>query len=312
MGQASPSQASPSGSNGSRDPRALPRPGRQDRRREPLTLPGHRSGPPCRSPAQLALCPHKCGSVVREHIRCSRPSRRTQCAEVLRQDERDRSYWQAGPDAGDGDHRVRGQLLGVGSVEPPGSTVSRQWHAWGLVRVRCRPAGRGAGGGRVVGADPGRSVDGQVRWPGDVPAGVGGDDCPGAVHRLLRVAFLPSLAGRRLLPGHRRHRIRRGGPVRELLVPARASWPRGRHLRGWHGRHGDQCLDDGHAVSATLPPLRGDERDAVRRLAAEGPPEEEVGLAPFAAPQFSPGLSSPRAATTSVSLPTPIFPGVRA
>lgn len=66
------------------------------------------------------------------------------------------------------------------------------------------------------------------------------------------------------------------------------------------------------AVSATLPPLRGDERDAVRRLAAEGPPEEEVGLAPFAAPQFSPGLSSPRAATTSVSLPTPIFPGVRA
>ena len=43
------------------------------------------------------------------------------------------------------------------------------------------------------------------------------------------------------------------------------------------------------AVTATLPPLRGDERDAVRRLAAEGPPEEEVGLAPFAAPQFSPG-----------------------
>ena len=37
------------------------------------------------------------------------------------------------------------------------------------------------------------------------------------------------------------------------------------------------------AVTATLPPLRGDERDAVRRLAAEGPPEEEVGLAPFAA-----------------------------
>ena len=36
------------------------------------------------------------------------------------------------------------------------------------------------------------------------------------------------------------------------------------------------------AVCATLPPLRGDERDAVRRLAAEGPPEEEVGLAPYA------------------------------
>ena len=34
---------------------------------------------------------------------------------------------------------------------------------------------------------------------------------------------------------------------------------------------------------ATLPPLRGDERDAVRRLAAEGPPEEEVGLTPYGA-----------------------------
>ena len=43
------------------------------------------------------------------------------------------------------------------------------------------------------------------------------------------------------------------------------------------------------AVTATLPPLRGDERDAVRRLAAEGPPEEEVGLAPFAGPAVQPG-----------------------
>ena len=66
------------------------------------------------------------------------------------------------------------------------------------------------------------------------------------------------------------------------------------------------------AVSATLPPLRGEEHDAIRRLAAEGPPEEEVGLAPFAAPQFSPGMSSPSTAPTSVSLPTPAFPGVRA
>jgi len=59
------------------------------------------------------------------------------------------------------------------------------------------------------------------------------------------------------------------------------------------------------AVSATLPPLRGDERDAVRRLAAEGPPEEEVGLAPFASPQFSPS------ATGSTLLPMPSFPGAR-
>ncbi|PUA79540.1 nitrate reductase molybdenum cofactor assembly chaperone [Nocardioides currus] len=60
------------------------------------------------------------------------------------------------------------------------------------------------------------------------------------------------------------------------------------------------------AVTATLPPLRGEERDAVRRLAAEGPPEEEVGLAPFAAPQFSPG-----SATEKTLLPMPSFPGVR-
>jgi len=42
------------------------------------------------------------------------------------------------------------------------------------------------------------------------------------------------------------------------------------------------------AVTATLPPLRGDERDAVRRLAAEGPPDEDVGLAPFAPPEYMP------------------------
>jgi nitrate reductase delta subunit len=36
------------------------------------------------------------------------------------------------------------------------------------------------------------------------------------------------------------------------------------------------------SVSATLPPLAGDQREAVARLAAQGPPEEQVGLAPFA------------------------------
>lgn len=61
------------------------------------------------------------------------------------------------------------------------------------------------------------------------------------------------------------------------------------------------------AVTATLPPLGGDERDAVRRLAAEGPPEEEVGLAPFAAPQFSPGAGEPE----TTLLPMPSFPGAR-
>lgn len=66
-------------------------------------------------------------------------------------------------------------------------------------------------------------------------------------------------------------------------------------------------------VTSTLPPLRGDERDAVRRLAAVGPPEEEVGLAPFAAPQFSPGASaSDEASNHGELLPMPTFPGPRA
>jgi nitrate reductase molybdenum cofactor assembly chaperone NarJ/NarW len=59
------------------------------------------------------------------------------------------------------------------------------------------------------------------------------------------------------------------------------------------------------AVSATLPPLRGDERDAVRRLAAEGPPEEEVGLAPFATPTFA----ATGASQGSVPLPMPTVRG---
>jgi nitrate reductase molybdenum cofactor assembly chaperone NarJ/NarW len=42
------------------------------------------------------------------------------------------------------------------------------------------------------------------------------------------------------------------------------------------------------AVSATLAPLRGDERETVARLAAEGPPDEQVGLAPFAPPEYMP------------------------
>jgi nitrate reductase delta subunit len=62
------------------------------------------------------------------------------------------------------------------------------------------------------------------------------------------------------------------------------------------------------AVCATLPPMRGEEHDAVRRLAAEGPPEEEVGLAPFATPEFSPG-GAPGSDRTS--LPMPTFPGAR-
>ncbi|MER6624042.1 nitrate reductase molybdenum cofactor assembly chaperone [Streptomyces sp. NPDC000931] len=42
------------------------------------------------------------------------------------------------------------------------------------------------------------------------------------------------------------------------------------------------------SVSATLPALAGDEREAVARLAAEGPPEEQVGLDPYAPPRHTP------------------------
>ncbi|GAB2584705.1 hypothetical protein Aab01nite_53830 [Paractinoplanes abujensis] len=42
-----------------------------------------------------------------------------------------------------------------------------------------------------------------------------------------------------------------------------------------------QVLD---SISATLPPLIGDQRTAVARLAAQGPPVEQVGLTPYALP----------------------------
>jgi nitrate reductase delta subunit len=62
------------------------------------------------------------------------------------------------------------------------------------------------------------------------------------------------------------------------------------------------------AVTETLPPLRGDEVEAVRRLAAEGPPEEEVGLTPYATPGFDPGPAVP---DSRIPLPMPSFPGAR-
>jgi nitrate reductase molybdenum cofactor assembly chaperone NarJ/NarW len=67
------------------------------------------------------------------------------------------------------------------------------------------------------------------------------------------------------------------------------------------------------AVSATLPPLAGDDREAVAKLAAQGPPAEEVGLAPFAPPEYMPepgggtvGQSGP------VWLPAPTYSPMRA
>jgi len=71
------------------------------------------------------------------------------------------------------------------------------------------------------------------------------------------------VVGRRLLVEHRA-----GLEVMRLgLREARSPWA--------------HVLD---SVSATLPPLSGRDHDAVARLVAEGPPEEEVGLAPFEYP----------------------------
>jgi nitrate reductase delta subunit len=42
------------------------------------------------------------------------------------------------------------------------------------------------------------------------------------------------------------------------------------------------------SVCATLPRVRSDERDLVRKLVEEGPPAEEVGLTPYGEPAFDP------------------------
>jgi len=63
---------------------------------------------------------------------------------------------------------------------------------------------------------------------------------------------------------------------------------------------GSAWLGAVQAITATLPPLGGDEHAAIERLAAEGPPQEEVGLTPYATPAFDP-----------VALPMPTFPGAR-
>jgi nitrate reductase delta subunit len=66
------------------------------------------------------------------------------------------------------------------------------------------------------------------------------------------------------------------------------------------------------AVSATLPTLAGDDREAVMRLAAQGPPAEEVGLAPFAPPGTTPAHGEPRTDLPQtrggpVALPSPTY-----
>jgi nitrate reductase delta subunit len=61
-------------------------------------------------------------------------------------------------------------------------------------------------------------------------------------------------------------------------------------------------------VCRTLPRLRGDEHEAVRRLAAEGPPAEEVGLSPYGGPAFDARLEEAHAARVQ-DLPVPTLRG---
>ena len=96
---------------------------------------------------------------------------------------------------------------------------------------------------------------------------LGDDELPDHLAVVLEFAATDPVEGTRLLTGHRA-----GLELMRLALTDDGSpWA---HL-----------LD---SVSATLPALAGDEREAVMRLAAQGPPEEQVGLDPYASPVFLP------------------------
>jgi nitrate reductase delta subunit len=94
---------------------------------------------------------------------------------------------------------------------------------------------------------------------------------------------------------------------RQLLLDHRAGLEL---LRISLAEHGSRWAGAVEAVTATFPQLRGDELEAIRRLAAEGPPAEEVGLTPYATPGFDPGPARPDF-DRPVLLPMPSFPGGR-
>lgn len=97
---------------------------------------------------------------------------------------------------------------------------------------------------------------------------LGEDELPDHLAVVLEFAAADPAAGHGLLTGHR--------AGLELLRLALTD----------DGSPWAHVLD---SVSATLPALAGDDREAVMRLAAQGPPEEQVGLDPYAAsPVFLP------------------------
>lgn len=102
---------------------------------------------------------------------------------------------------------------------------------------------------------------------------LGPDELPDHLAVVLEYAATDPVGGRQLLLDHR--------AGIELLRLALEDTP-------------SPYADVLRAITATLPALGGDEREAVRRLAVQGPPTEEVGLAPFGPPE-----------TLPVSLPFP-------
>ena len=64
------------------------------------------------------------------------------------------------------------------------------------------------------------------------------------------------------------------------------------------------------AVCAGLPPVTGDDLEMVAKLAAAGPPDEEVGLTPYGAPGFDAALVDPGYRRSG--LPTPVDLGLPA
>lgn len=96
---------------------------------------------------------------------------------------------------------------------------------------------------------------------------LGDDELPDHLAVVLEFAATDPVAGARLLTDHR--------AGLELLRLALSD----------DGSPWAHVLE---SVSATLPALVGDEGEAVLRLAAQGPPEEQVGLDPYASPVFLP------------------------
>lgn len=58
-----------------------------------------------------------------------------------------------------------------------------------------------------------------------------------------------------------------------------------------------------HAVCATLPPVAAADREAVLRLARQGPPTEDVGLDPYGTTPFAPPEYIPTAAGSQAGAP---------